>query len=85
LNWTEPFIQSNPGLVAGYPDPLLTLFIPKYSCCFHWALVLAKGCIAPSIYSNLSLLAVITLCRVTICGFPIHRGQNWNRYRNSMT
>jgi len=26
-NQTEPFIQSKPGPLAGYPDPLLTLIV----------------------------------------------------------
>jgi len=28
-NWTDPFLWSKPGPLAGYPDPLLTLFTPQ--------------------------------------------------------
>jgi len=60
------------------------IFTAKNKSSFHVVFSLAKACIAPSIWSNISLYTVTMWCNVTVCLFDIHRVQYQNGLNTSM-
>jgi len=61
-----------------------TNFTAKHKSSFH-SVILATACITPSMWLNMSLETAITWCNVTICLFDIHRVQDWNGLKTSIT